>query len=234
MRLNGLSRTTLPELTERVLRPGERARPDVRVVAVDGDRWVVKDYATGGPRFKRLLGAYLVWRERVAYERAQDLAGVPGLVGTLGPYALVTEFVEATEVTSAPAELLDGDFFEQLAELVAGLHALGVVHGDLKKLENILVTPDGRPVVVDFTAAFVNGSDPVAALVFPWICDDDVRAIYKLKLRCAPHLLTAEEEAFLNQRGLAERFFRWFRRYIRYAAKMLSTPEHQRAEIRLK
>jgi RIO-like serine/threonine protein kinase len=234
MKLSGLTRGALPELTERVLRPGERARPDVRVVRAEEARWVVKDYANGGPLFKRLLGAYLVWRERVALDRAQGLVGVPGLVGTLGPYALVTVLVDAVEVTSAPPDLLDADFFEQLDELVDGLHALGVVHGDLKNLGNILVAPDGRPFVVDFTAAFVNGSDPVAALVFPWICDDDVRAIYKLKQRCAPHLLTAEEEAFLAERGVAERFFRWFRRYIRYVVKVFSTPEHQRGEIRLK
>lgn len=234
MSVNGLVRGRLQDCTERVMRPGERARPDVRLVRVEGARWVVKDYANGGPLFKRLLGSYLVWRERVALARAQGLPGIPGLVGTMGPYALVTEFVDAVEVTSAPPDLLDEAFFDQLHELIEGLHSRGIVHGDLKKLENILVSSTGQPYIVDFTAAFVNGSDPVAALVFSLVSDDDLRAICKLKQRCAPHLLTPEEAAFLEQRSAIERFFRWSRRYVRFLAKFLSTPEHQRSEIRLK
>jgi len=229
----GLTRDRLDELTERGLRPAEKARPHVRLVVVNGVRFVVKDYAHGATPFKRALGAYLVWRERVALQRAQGVAGVPGLGGTSGPCTLVTEYIEATEVTSAAPELLDERFFARLAQLIEGLHARGVIHGDLKKLENILVTSDGQPALVDFTAAFVAGSSPVAALVFPWVWDDDLRAICKLKQRCAPHLLSPEEHAFLDERSGVERFFRWFRRYVRHAVKAHSTTEHERASGRL-
>lgn len=229
-----LSRRGLERLTVRVLRPAERARPDVRLIDLDGRLCVVKDYAVDAPPFKRLLGAYLVARERVALERATGLEGVPALVGTLGRCALVTAYVDAIEATRAPKELLSPQFFADLGRTVAALHARGVAHADLKKLDNILVTPEGRPVLVDFAAAFVTGSNPLTAAIFPWLCDDDRRAIIKLKLTRAPEFVTDEERAFLEERSGIERFFRWFRRYVRYAVKRYSTPEHERASVRLK
>ncbi|MCE5218862.1 hypothetical protein LLH03_17750 [bacterium] len=227
-------RSQIDSLTVRVLRHGERARPDVRLLNLDGKLCVIKDYANQGPLFKRVLGAYLVWREKVAFERAAGIEGIPRVVGTIGPSALVTEYLESVEITSAPRELLTAEFFEQLSALVEALHARGIVHGDLKKLENTLVTPDGKPALVDFTAAFVTGSSPLTAVAFPWICDDDRRAVVKLKSRLAPQLVTPEEEAFLEERSAVEKAFRWSRRYVRYVVKRYSTPEQERASIRLK
>lgn len=234
MGVPGLSRENLEEVTVEVIRPGERARPDVRLIAINGRKYVVKDYGANGTLFKWLLGVYLAWRERAALQRAGGTEGVPRLGGTLGPCALVIEYIESVEVTSAARELLTPAFFERLVALVHELHGRGVVHGDLKKLENVLVTPEGRPALVDFTAAFVTGSNPLTAAVFPWICDDDIRGIYKLKQRCAPELLTEQEAEFLQERSGVEKLFRRVRRYVRYAVKLYSTPEHERASIRLK
>ncbi len=46
-----------------------------------------------------------------------------------------------------------------LAETLARVHALGVVHGDLKPL-NVLVRPDGRPVVLDLGVSGGPAIDP--------------------------------------------------------------------------
>lgn len=229
-----MTRKYIREHTVRVLRPGEKARPDVRLVSLNGRQVVVKDYASNGTLFKRVLGAYLVWRERMALERAAGLDGVPQLAADLGPYALVTEYMDATEVTAAPPHLLDEAFFERLSQLIGGLHRRGIVHGDLKNLGNILVTDDGRPRLVDLTSAFITGSNPCTALLFPFLSDDDHKAILKLKKRCAPHLLSAEEEATLEHQSSIERGFRWVRKYVRYAVKVFATPEHERSSISLK
>ncbi len=229
-----LTRHSVEDLTLRVLRPGERARPDVRLIDLAGRHCVVKDYGVGATVFKRLLGAYLVWRERVAMERAAGIEGIPEVVGTIGTCALVTQYMPGREATSAPREQLDETFFTRLRVLIDRVHARGVVHGDLKKLENVLVTADGQPVLVDFATAFISGSNPIAAVVFPRNCDDDIRAVYKLKQRCAPHLLTEGEQRFLEERGSIERAFRYVRRYVRYAVKRYSTPEPDRGSVRLK
>lgn len=229
-----ITRQFVSDHTVRVLRPGEKARPDVRLVDMDGRRVVVKDYANGGTAFKRVLGAYLVWRERMALERAAGLEGVPAIVADLGRYALVTEYFDAVEATSAPPELFDEAFFGRLDQLVGGLHLRGVVHGDLKNLGNILVTPDGKPRLVDLTSAFLTGSNPVTALVFPLLSEDDHKAVLKLKKRCAPHLLTQQEDEILEHKSSVERAFRWVRRYVRYVVKKYATDEHSRGTVRLK
>ena len=234
MPVSQLTRDDLERSTIRVVRPASQARPDVRLVSANGRRLVVKDYALGARPFKRLLGTYLVWRERAALERAAGIQGIPPVVGALGPCTLVTEYVETTEATSTPEELLSPEFFERLYVLVRELHQRGVVHGDLKKLENILITPDGKPVIVDFATAFLTGSSPLAAATFSWIADDDLRAIGKLKTRCAPHLLTEDERCFLQERSGSEKLFRWSRRYVRYIVKMWASPEHERTSIRLR
>ncbi len=229
-----LCRENLDALTIKVLRPGERARPEVRLVGVNGHRYVVKDYAAGSNLFKRALGAYLVGRERAAMQLAARMDAVPSASGGLGPCALVTEYVEAAPATTAPAEWLTKEFYVRLRRAVDELHGCGVVHGDLKNLANILVTEDGKPILIDFTSAFCIGSNPATALVFPWMVDDDIKAIYKLKQRRTPDLLTEEEEQFLNHMDTVIRAFRWSRRYVRYAVKRLSSPEQERSSIRLK
>jgi len=234
LKVPGLTRQNLDDMTVGILRPGERTRPEVRLVEVDGRRYVVKDFEADSTAFKHLLGTYLVWRERIALQRAAGISGVQRLAGQLGPSALVTEYVDAPEATSAPPEWLTVEFFERLATVIDQLHARGVVHGDLKKLENILVTSQGEPLLLDFASAFQSGSNPLTALVFPWISDDDAKAISKLKRRCAPHLLTQAEARRLDETTWTERAFRWIRRYVRYAVKVFSTPEHRRASIRLK
>jgi RIO-like serine/threonine protein kinase len=90
----------------------------------------------------------------------------------------------AGQLSSAEAS----EFFRRLRRLVAEVHARGVVHWDLRKLDNVLVDNQGAPVLVDFTASFVTGSDPVSALVFPLLVEDDIRGMIKLKQAAAKDL----------------------------------------------
>ena len=187
----------------------------MRLIDLGGTRLVVKDYASGGTRFKSALGVYLVSREDRALARANGLPGIPRYYGLIDAYALVSEYIEAEAAPEVPAALLDEDFFAALEKIVASFHARGVVHCDLKKLDNILVTRDRKPYVIDFTAAFVSGSNPLSGLLFDHMRDDDFRGIYKLKRRCAPHLLTPAEERFLDFRSAPERGFRAVREGVR-------------------
>lgn len=219
-----LRREDIESQTVRVLRPGEGSRPDVRLIEHDGCRLVLKDYSRGNTTLKA-LGLLLLWREREAYALLEGLPGVPAVYGHWGPYTLLTEYIESTSASQAPLELLDESFFIRLRELVQSMHRCGVVHGDLKRLDNILVTPQGEPYLIDFSAAFWHGSNPFAALIMPHLIDDDLRAVYKLKARRVPELLTPEEDDFLNSRSGTERAFRGVREYFRGPVQRFASSE---------
>ncbi len=219
------SRSDIPDLTVKVLRAGEGARPDVRVLNVAGRLLVIKDYAAGANLVKRTVGRYLVHRELAAYTRLPWLRGVPPCYGRLDPYTLVTGFVDAQPAPQADPQRLTPEFFAALLDLVHQIHRCGVAHGDLKRLPNILIDSYDRPVLVDFTAAVTIGSNPTAALVLPHIFENDLRGVYKLKRRHAPALLTEQEQAFLEYRGLGERLFRRLRGHVREPVQRLSGGE---------
>lgn len=218
----GFSRADIPDLTVKVLRPAEGSRPDVRLLEVNGALVVIKDYGSGANMFKRSVGRYLVERELAAYKRLKGLKGIPACLGCLDPYTLVLRYVDAKPAPLIDARRLTPDFFSCLFELVRRIHERGVAHGDLRRLPNILVDRNDAPVLVDFTAAIISGSSPLAALILPQIFENDLRGVYKLKMHCTPELLTHEEEAFLEHRGPAERLFRSVRDRVRGPFQRLS------------
>lgn len=216
-----LKRKDIEAKTICILRPGAGSRPDVRLIEHKSQRLVLKDYSQGNTTLKA-LGVMLLWRERTAYEHLEGLAGIPRCHGQLDPYTLVTQYVDACQSSDVPVELLTEDLFVRLRLLIDAMHARGVVHGDLKRLDNILISADGTPYLLDFSAAFWNGSNPAAAFVMPYLIDDDIRAVYKLKSRRVPELLTPAEEAFLNARSPVERGFRVVREYFRGPVQKLA------------
>jgi len=223
MTASELTRQQLASLPLETLRAGPLARPEVKVVCMEGSDLLIKDYRSGKSLFGRLLGRFLVFREKTAYERLKDLPGTPHYYGRVDPYALILQHVPAERVLDVDPEQIPADFFPLLSELVENLHSRGIAHGDLHKLDNILIDRSGRPVIVDFTSAIMTGSNPLVALLFPILCDDDWRGIYKLKDKVAPELLTEQQRAFLQRRGLGERIYRRIREPIRSAIKRWSS-----------
>lgn len=226
-----LTRADVDRLTVRIYREACRARPEVRRVLMLGEEAVVKDYGRSGNVFKHIVGAFLSTREAAALRKAEGIPGVPEFYALARRWILVTEPLDARPVTELDAgereRLLTPVFFEQLTALIARLHGRGIAHGDLERLNNILITTDGTPAVVDFAAAIMAGLNPLSAIALPHLQENDRRAVYKLKSKLAPHLLTAEEDARLHSRSRAEVIFRRARKYIRRPVKRLATSDEE-------
>ncbi|MFB4293819.1 class III lanthionine synthetase LanKC [Nonomuraea sp. ATR24] len=125
--------------------------------------------------------------ERDILERLDGLSAAPGLRGyfTLGEHHfLVQEFVDGTPLqrrlvhrypltraTCTDADLADYtrwalDTLDQVEAAVDELHGRGVVFGDLHP-DNILLTDDGRVVLIDYEVATLTGDGARAALAHP-------------------------------------------------------------------
>lgn len=227
-----LTRADIDRLTVEVYREAWRARPEVRRIRMMGQHAVVKDYGRSSNIFKHALGAFLAMREAAALRRLEGVPNIPTFYALARPWILVMEYIEARQVTALEEpereRVLRPAFFERLTGLIAQLHGRGVAHGDLEKLDNILVTTDGEPAIVDFAAAIMAGINPLSALALPYIEENDRRAVYKLKSQFAPEQLSEDEDRRLHTRSRAEVIFRRARNYIRRPVKRLSAQEGER------
>ncbi|KAL1699455.1 hypothetical protein EV121DRAFT_296181 [Schizophyllum commune] len=110
--------------------------------------------------------------ERAAYDNLRDLQGgaIPRLLAegrlippderAYVPRALVLEYIDGVTLRQAPLELLTPAVGVALVRAVESFAAHGVFHHDLNP-GNVLVTADGRGVVVDFGCAGVRNAENV-------------------------------------------------------------------------
>jgi len=162
---------------------GRGYQGEVHLVQTEQGPVIVKRAIGRGPALA--LRRAMLRRERAVYGL---LEGIPGVPRCLDPGArgdeLVLEFIEGRslrETRLAPAER--ERFFAQLLELIRVVHAAGVGHGDLKRKDNILVGPGGRPHLIDFGTAVAapRGAGPLRRLALRQVQRMDLNAWFKLK-----------------------------------------------------
>ncbi len=156
----------------------------------------------------RWLGAFLRDREMRLYALAQDLPGVPALIGAVGPTGFLHAFVPGRPL--GRQDVVSDTFFDELLALLATLHARHVAYVDLNKRQNILLGEDGRPYLIDFQISLHlppsgwRKLPPVRWLLARFQKADRYHAL-KHKRRLRPDLMSADE------RRTVERISFWIR-----------------------
>ena len=170
---------------------------------------VVKDF--GDKRWwVRLIGRLQIWIEQRAYRRLKGVKGVPRFFGCVDPYALAIEYIDGTPLGVLPDRTLDGAVrFQRLCQIVAEIHARGVVHWDLRARRNVLIRADGKIFVVDFAGAMsLRPGGILHGLLFRRFRSTDRSALLKWKEILDAGAWTSEEAEFV------ERHRRWRRWWI--------------------
>jgi RIO-like serine/threonine protein kinase len=169
----------------------------------DGDR-VIRDARAARP-WARWLAVHLLRREHRALTRLSLGTGIDGIprVLALAPRVLTRSWIEAIPMHLAQPR--DPAYFRAAARLLRRLHAARVIHNDLAKETNWLVTPDGRPALVDFQLAMTLG--PRRGALARALGHDDVRHLLKHKRSYLPDRLTARERRILATRSLVSRIW---------------------------
>ncbi len=166
----------------------------------------VGDSVVRDTRPARLWARPLAWRllrrEQRALARLAEHGGIDGIPRLLatGPGTLTRGWIDATPMHLAKPR--DPAYFRAAARLVRRLHAADVIHNDLAKETNWLVTPDGRPAIVDFQLAMTPRSRGALARA---LGRDDIRHLLKHKRSYLPEKLTARELRILATPSLAAR-----------------------------
>ena len=192
---NSIAAAAGPSMTVTLVRRGGWGKADIKAVSSPGDEAILKDFADKAWPV-RLLGRRQIVREIRALTRLQGIEGVPACYGEAGRLGVLLQRIQGERITrwchTRPLEAQP--MFARLVRLVDAIHARGVAHIDLRKRDNILITADGRPYVIDFNASFCFQPGSLAARwIFPLLRRIDTSAVLKWKARLAPDLLTRDE-----------------------------------------
>jgi hypothetical protein len=172
---------------------------------------VLRDARAARP-WARRLALHLMRREHRALSRLALGGGTPGVprVTSLEAGLLARRWIEGSPMQLARPR--DAEYFRAAARLVRRLHAANVIHNDLAKETNWLVTPDGKPALVDFQLAMTSsprlamkksGRGPLARA----LGHDDVRHLLKHKRTYLPERLSAREKRILATPSLPARLW---------------------------
>jgi RIO-like serine/threonine protein kinase len=209
-----LTLSDIPKQQCGMLRKPSSTSPVIWILEQDGIRAIVKDFCLNGFLFRNIIGRFLVWREKKAYERLKGIKGIPTLYRTIGGLVLVIEELSGNNIESMETVArLSETFFEDLRLLVDAIHERGVAHCDLKRAPNIILGDDGKPYIIDWAASISKkefGFFPLS-LIYERFIKDDLNAIIKIRLKHHPEKVTPEERNQYTHRSMAERVIRYIK-----------------------
>ena len=168
----------------------------------DGD--VVIREADHARPWARALALHLMRREHRALSRlalGTGIEGVPRILD-LGATQLTRSWIDGAPMQIARPR--DPAYFRAALRLLRRLHAANVIHNDLAKETNWLVTPDGRPALVDFQLAMTLTRRGALARA---LGHDDLRHLLKHKRTYLPERLTAREKRILAKHSMVSRIW---------------------------
>ena len=143
------------------------------------------------------LGRFLALREDFAY---RALLAIPGITEACGRVyvegewqknAVAHRFIDGHPLGGA--EQVDDDFFPVLLQTLQAVHQAGFAYVDLHKRENILVSEDGKPYLIDFQICFFatprNWFWPISGRVLKVLQQSDLYHLSKHVKRLRPDQL---------------------------------------------
>jgi RIO-like serine/threonine protein kinase len=164
---------------------------------------VVREAGFARP-WARALALHLMRREHRALSRlalGDGIEGIPRILD-LGALELTRSWIEGAPMQIAKP--CDPAYFRAASRLLRRVHAANVIHNDLAKETNWLVTPDGRPALVDFQLAMTLDKRGALARA---LAHDDIRHLLKHKRTYLPAALTAREKRILARQSLISRIW---------------------------
>ncbi|HRR34414.1 MAG TPA: RIO1 family regulatory kinase/ATPase [Kiritimatiellia bacterium] len=189
-----LDRDSFSKLNKTCIHKGRWCNADCWRVTVGGE-WFVKDFSARPLFLRWTLGVWMTRRECAFLQCVESGGYTPAATMRLDRFALAQRFVPSRALnTFTPGELPPA-FFARLETQVRDMHRRQVVHLDLRNANNILVTPDGQPLLIDFQSAVRTAHLPMRVRKF--LERLDLSGIYKHWARFAPESLGTPREKVL-------------------------------------
>lgn len=167
------------------------------------------------------LARLLVKNEVRALKKAQWVAWLQQLVKQVSSQAIVTEYVPGRTLGSLKGCDLPGDFFDLLHETLRKAHMCGIADLDFAHTDDILVTDDGKPVLIDFESSIVCNeySWYIWKLIFQHVKDWNFRYLLKRKTRYFPEQISDEEKKIIGENHVVRNIWRWLWKMLKKFSK---------------
>jgi RIO-like serine/threonine protein kinase len=185
-----MSRQLKQDLFGRVLLEDDATHGTIVVRELRDSRW-----------WLRWLARHLARREVRALRRLDGLDRVPRVL------AADRQRTQRSWIAGEPMQIarpVDPAYFREALRLLRQLHARGVVHNDLAKEPNWLVTPQGEPALIDFQLALCRDR---STRLFRSLAHDDLRHLLKHKRTYAAQRLTARQKRILATPSIVTRIW---------------------------
>lgn len=224
-KLPKLSRAEIEQNTVEYYRRAGGTRPDLRVVKINSEQIVAKDFRRSDFLFRVIVGPILIRREFGALRNLTGVVGIPQLVCKIDRFALAMEHIQGISLEQVRPGSLDNEFYCELEKIIDNMHSRGVAHCDLRSRGNVMLGNNGRPYVVDFAACVYRGSgfNPFFVWLFKQFVIADDNAILRIKQRLSPELLTEDEKQKLAKPLPFERPARFIGENVRKLTRKLLT-----------
>ena len=97
----------------------------------------------------RPVNLLLLKHEHRIYQKLQGIEAIPKCYGMANNEYLVIEFIEGDTIRNNRPDV-DTGYYGKLFQAISEMHRREVAHFDLKRKENLLVTKDQSPKIIDF------------------------------------------------------------------------------------
>ncbi len=194
------------------------AQADIYELDWEGRPAVMKDFS-GRPWLVRVvLSRWIAAREARMLRHLVDMRGVPRLLATAGPEALIMERIDGARIPRRRRGVRPPvEFWDRARRLIERLHERGIAHGDLR-FKNVLIGPGGQPYLIDFaTAMRRRPGQPGARLAefFFLRCRRvDQFNFARMKAKFEPEGLDEDEQRWLGEAPLYLKIGRFLKKRV--------------------
>ena len=149
----------------------------------------------------RWIARRLLAREARALAVLEELEGIPVLIRS-DKSTLDRSYVDGVPMPEGRPGYIA--YFHAAARVVRRMHRLSVVHNDLAKEPNFLLTSDGQPAIIDFQLSwFARRRGPL----FRILAREDIRHLLKHKRTYCPDRLTSREKTILDNPSMLSKLW---------------------------
>ncbi len=164
----------------------------------ENNRLVIK--TPHGRGLVKYIHTLMLRHENRVYEILENFGGCPKCYGLVDNKYLVLEFIDGLPIRNKQPDSHD-DYFVKLFDLIENMHQLKVAHMDLKKKDNLLVTRNGKPCLIDFGTAIIKkpGFHPLNTFLYKLAKRFDYNAWIKHKYHNKMHNISNHDSVYYQR-----------------------------------